>query len=402
MSPTPSPVESTTPTAGAAESGELALRALRTDCRCDARGEYILRLTSEQRSRLGLKSDPGVVQHVRVSGSRTVPGDRRGARFEVLASVRGWHDGDEIMQASRLAPEGRQGMACIDQTLRDAIGATAVPLGLGHPQLPPPPEVESERIVVRPLLRELHTGWWARRLQFRWVVCRARMAFAGDMETPVCRVATATLESLGLPGGGIVVLESPHGSVRRRVLPIDDDQRALLAQHGDESGEADGSRKTDDGGASPDPRRVDEATRYDELSAASDFDGFLGLAPVRAMPSIFVDFDTRQELDIAAGQPVWVRREGPALGRSAWNRFAPAFLLTLLGMIVSVRECIDDFRSGEARFAAMAVWGLIAVAGGVLLAMSFAFALAELVDGVRVQTESPCRRRDAPTRRPGS
>lgn len=315
-----------------------------TDGRSDARREYIIRLSHEARRRLNVRDDDRITVEFRGAESAPlyVPGTLRAERFRVMASVRHL-DEEGVVHGERLGgddPRHWLAQACMDMTLRDAVGA-----GTG------------EKVVLYPTEHTIRNSTFDRLLGYQYIVCRVHSAFPGSMETPNCVARPSTIEALGLERRGIVLVESPDGRrVQASLVPIDESQRRLA-----EDVKEDGLPSEASAGYVP--------------LAGSDFEGYLNdrrrergqpEAP-GDFPPIYLDSSVRRSLGVCPGQAVWVRRANGPIFFQRFIRLLTPLTVSIFGVILTITERftrLDELSVGASCAISLAFAGVFGVLAG--------------------------------------
>lgn len=258
------------------------------DC-SDGNGEYFVRLSEDDQKKANVWGE----DYVAVFGTKYLPGKKNREDDPLAPPV----TIAALRSANRTEPvEG--GNCHIDMRLRDAIG-----VDIGG-------KVSIEAL-TRNRSNQIAPCCVSKLLGFQWVVCRVLKAFGDDMETPVCRAYSHVLQLLGIPEGGMVQIESVHGGVRRRLLPLSEQQV---------SGET--------------KQQLHSYSIFDEIGALVDFDNYLGLDQDRSVAQIHIDHETRKALKARPGDPVWVRRDPREIVFKGISKHGAALMLATLGIVL--------------------------------------------------------------------
>lgn len=239
---------------------------------------------------------------------------------------------------------------CLDRTARDALGIADGEFCFVHPWQQPRLDVARRR------LRDRYVG-------SRAISANVRTSARADLEKPVCRVEEESLDAIGGTAGEFVTLESVRRAgpanaggqvehwrrlrIKQRVVAISSNERTR--RDGWEAGQP-----WDDGSVSP--------AWWPAGQRGIEPEGFVDCAETLAVhppyPTVYLNFNTRQELELALCQPVEIRvnvlsRMATEFGNLAW--------LVLIGLIGTIAALLS---LSIATIAAM-----LAVTLGVLLAL---------------------------------
>jgi hypothetical protein len=270
----------------------IQFKVHRTIKRHDDNGEFIIRLTPRAIQLFPRRCQYVVVQSV---GGELIAEDGTHRSPEVIAAVR------SLARDDKLAATDDISFCQLDMSLRVAVGVIGYDPKNGNPLA----NVTGRAgfVKIAPLRkrdgadRNIQPSWTASWIKFQWMLFRVQHALTGDFETPICRVRGCYLASLGIEDRGVVVVESVHGQVTRRLLAADDDLRS---------------------------------------AAESDFEKQLGIDDDLKMPSIYMDHATRDQLGVIPGQTVWVRRQLGSIFRREVLKIASALALAFIGIAFSV------------------------------------------------------------------